>query len=61
MNVDPLFCDVTSDFYFLCANSPALADNNEYDQYIGAYRNACGDCTSPVERMSWGGIKALYR
>ena len=61
IGVDPLFCDVTTDYFFLCANSPALADNNEFDQYIGTYRSACGECNSPVEQVSWGVIKALYR
>lgn len=61
IGVDPLFCDISTDYYFLCANSPGLAENNEYGQFIGVYRSACGDCNSPVQPITWGSLKALYR
>lgn len=61
IGVDPRFCDVSTDYYYLCANSPGLADFNDYGQYIGTYRSACGECSSPVRQVSWGAIKALYR
>jgi len=61
IGVDPRFCDVSTDYYFLCANSPGLAENNEYGQFIGAYLSVCGPCNAPVHQISWGAIKALYR
>jgi len=61
IGVDPRFCDVTTDYYFLCANSPALRGNNEFGKDIGMYLSNCGNCNSPVEQISWGALKALYR
>ncbi len=61
IGVDPLFCDVSTDYYFVCANSMALLANNDFGHNIGTYLSTCGPCTSPVEEISWGAIKALYR
>lgn len=60
---DPKFCDVYGADVSLCGNSPCLPDApmNPYDVLLGALEAGCGDCTSPVEPMSWGAIKALYR
>lgn len=58
---DPLFCDVYDDDYNLCENSPARADNNQWGFLMGSHRQYCDPCTSPVEELSWGAIKAMYR
>jgi predicted outer membrane repeat protein len=58
---DPLFCDVYGDDYNLCQNSPARADNNQWGFLMGSYRQYCDPCTSPVEEVSWGTIKAMFR
>lgn len=60
--VDPLFCGLGEGDVSLCANSPALPGANPWGAQIGAHSVGCGDCAhSPVEPVSWGGIKALYR
>jgi hypothetical protein len=58
---DPLFCDISSHDYTLCANSPCLPDNNIWSVTIGAYGQGCGACDSPAEFTSWGAIKAMFR
>lgn len=58
---DPLFCDVYNDDYNLCENSPARADNNQWGFLMGSQRRYCDPCSSPVERASWGTIKAMFR
>ncbi len=58
---DPLLCDVYTDDYNLCENSPCRSANNEWGFLIGSYRQICDACTSPVKRTSWGAIKAMYR
>jgi hypothetical protein len=35
--------------------------NNPWGVLIGAHGEGCSPCTSPVERVSWGQIKAMYR
>jgi predicted outer membrane repeat protein len=58
---DPLFCDVYSDDYNLCENSPARADNNQWGFLMGSCRQYCPPCSSPVDEVSWGTIKAMFR
>ncbi len=58
---DPLFCDVYDDDYNLCENSPARADNNVWEFLMGSHRQYCDPCVSPVQDVSWGAIKAMYR
>jgi predicted outer membrane repeat protein len=58
---DPLFCDDASDDYFLCADSFAVAENNIWNEQIGAYGAGCDPCDTPVEPTSWARVKALYR
>jgi predicted outer membrane repeat protein len=58
---DPLFCDMLSDDLTLCANSPCLPDGNDCAVLIGAHGQGCLDCLSPVEMISWGAIKAMFR
>jgi predicted outer membrane repeat protein len=59
--VDPLFCDVYSKDFTLCTNSPCLPENNIWGEQVGHFGAGCGDCDSPVEAVSWGAIKAMYR
>ncbi|MCK4681070.1 right-handed parallel beta-helix repeat-containing protein [bacterium] len=59
--VDPLLCGLAEGDYTLCANSPCLPANNEWTEWIGAYDEGCPPCNSPVESVTWGVIKALYR
>lgn len=61
INADPLFCGIDSHDLGLCENSPALPDNNPWGVLIGARAGSCGPCSSPVEEISWGAIKARYR
>jgi len=58
---DPLFCDIAEGDYTLCANSPCLPDSNDCGSLIGAHGQGCPDCGSPVSRLSWGSIKAIFR
>jgi predicted outer membrane repeat protein len=64
IQVDPLFCGVYEGNYYLCDNSPCLADNHPYGFALGAHTapyTACEACAAPVEEVSWGSIKAMYR
>jgi hypothetical protein len=56
---DPLFCGGTDDLT-LCADSPC-AGANPWGEQIGAYGVGCDDCATPVDALSWGRFKALYR
>jgi len=58
---DPLLCGLAESNYTLCANSPCLPDGNDWGVQIGAYGEGCPPCNSPVESVTWGVIKALYR
>ena len=58
---DPLFCDIASNDYSLCTNSPCLPEGNPWGVTIGAHGEGCPSCNTPVESTSWGAIKALYR
>jgi hypothetical protein len=58
---DPLFCDMLSGDFTLCANSRCLPENNDCNVLIGAHGEGCGPCESLVESTSWGAIKAMYR
>jgi len=58
---DPLICDVYEDDLALCLNSPCLPANNPWGVLIGAHDAGCGDCSTLVERVSWGQIKTMYR
>ena len=61
LSVPPLFCDSGSLDFTLCADSPGLPANNDWEESIGAHGLGCDDCGSPVESSSWGAIKAIYR
>jgi hypothetical protein len=60
--LDPLFCDLYADDLRLCANSPCLPghEQNPWGALVGAHGEGCGSCDSPVERVSWGAIKAVF-
>jgi hypothetical protein len=57
--VDPLFCDLEAGDLTLCANSPCLADNNDWLEQVGAYYQGCGNCSAGVVPSSWGRIKSI--
>jgi predicted outer membrane repeat protein len=57
---DPLFCDTSSDDYSHCADSKCLAPNNPWGERVGALGEGCPACETPVERASWGHLKALF-
>jgi len=59
--VDPLFCGMAYYDFSHCANSVCLPGNNGWGESIGALEQGCDACGSPVERTSWGAIKAMYR
>jgi len=63
IDIDPLICDMEGGDARLCSNSPCLggSPDNPWGVHIGALDEGCGDCGSPVETMSWGAIKGLYR
>ncbi len=45
----------------LCSDSPALPENNDWGELVGALGAGCGPCVTAVESLSWGSIKALFR
>ncbi|MCD4690382.1 right-handed parallel beta-helix repeat-containing protein [bacterium] len=62
LNVDPRFCDMPAGDLTLCSNSECVLANNPWGVQVGAHGDgACGECDAPVNAMSWGGIKSLYR
>lgn len=63
VSMEPYYCDFTGQFgydYHVCLTSDILT-LGEGGSIIGAFGGACSDCVSPVEKSSWGAIKALYR
>ena len=58
---DPLFCDVELGNFTLCENSPALPTGNTWQALMGYAGVGCGECDSPVQEKTWGGIKAMFR
>ncbi len=64
LQVDPLFCGVLAGDYYLCDNSPCLEANNPFGYPLGAHASpwtTCEACAAPVQAVSWGSIKAMYR
>ena len=61
MTVNPLFCALTFYDLYLCADSPCLPAFNDCGLLIGAFDEGCVACGTPVDRASWGVIKAMYR
>lgn len=56
---DPLFCDPTGGAYALQDCSPCIGSAHDGGD-IGRYGVGC-QCITPVEQMSWGQIKSLFR
>ncbi len=56
---DPLFCGPGSEDFTLHADSPCAPEHNPDCGLIGAWPVGCEE--TPVERTTWGGIKALFR
>ncbi|MCD4690566.1 right-handed parallel beta-helix repeat-containing protein [bacterium] len=60
--VDPYFCDVYAYSSEVCDESWAFPTMNDWDAwigYVGVGRYA--PCVAPVEELTWGRVKALYR
>jgi len=59
-SLDPKFCYGAAEIvYMIDASSPCAAANNAACGLIGAWDVGCDE--NPVETMSWGRLKALYR
>lgn len=63
---EPYYCDFFGSAgydYHVCMDTPVSPhyQAGEGGVTIGALDAACSGCASPVERSSWGAIKALYR
>lgn len=62
LRLDPLFCGLYSDDFRLCESSECRQINNQWRFLFGATSQYCGGpCTSPVEAISWGSIKAMFK
>jgi predicted outer membrane repeat protein len=62
MGRDPRFCATTPDLdrnWMLQTDSPCLPDSSGCADPMGALTTGCGD--TPVERTSWGRLKARFR
>lgn len=59
--VNPFFCALAWYDLYLCADSQCLPAFNDCMELIGAWPEGCGACSTPVETLSWGAIKAMYR
>lgn len=61
ISADPLFCDATLEDYRLAANSPCapFSPPNPECDLIGAWPVGCG--STPVEAITWGTLKQLFR
>ena len=57
-SLDPELCGIEIADYRLFDTSPCLQVNSPCDWLVGAFDQGCD---SPVEDMSWGRVKALYR
>ncbi|MFH1866163.1 MAG: right-handed parallel beta-helix repeat-containing protein [Candidatus Eisenbacteria bacterium] len=55
---DPEFCDRDSADYRLFDTSPCLATESPCEQQVGRWGQGCDD---PVEEMSWGRVKGMWR
>lgn len=58
---NPLFCDPENGDFTLSSQSPCLPGTppNPECTLIGAWEEGCD--VTPISRMSWGGIKSIYR
>lgn len=59
---DPLFCGLEAGDYRLCENSICLMANHPDGVNVGYFTTpGCAACGAPVESVSWGAVKAMYR
>jgi len=58
---NPLLCDISARDVRLCADSPCQPSGNDWSELVGCYGQGCPPCGSPVETISWGAIKAIFR
>ncbi len=56
---DPLFCGPESEDFTLHADSPCAPEHNPECGLIGSWPVGCEE--TPVEKTSWGAVKALFR
>jgi hypothetical protein len=61
LNVNPLFCDIDEYDLTLCADSACLPALNDCNELMGVWPEGCPECGQPVESVSWGAIKGMYR
>ncbi len=59
--VNPLFCEVATHDYTLCADSQCLPEVNSWGELVGASDAGCAACDTPVREASWGSLKGLFR
>jgi hypothetical protein len=60
--VDPLICGIGTGDLFLCADSECVVcPENPWGEHVGALGVGCPTCSSAVEPLSWGRLKALFR
>jgi len=57
---DPRFCDLPNGDLTIHEESPCMPGNNPWGELVGAHEMGC-EGTVPVEDVSWGAIKAMYR
>ena len=57
-SLDPELCDINDADYRLFDTSPCLAANSPCGTPVGRYNQGCD---SPVEGMSWGRVKGMWR
>ena len=62
LETDPLFCADLEDDFTVCADSPALPENNDDCDLVGAYGEGCPPCGPvAVETLTWSRLKTVYR
>ncbi len=63
VSIEPYYCDFTGAAgydYHVCYTSD-IVSLGDGGTPIGAYGGGCTNCVAPVQRATWGAIKALYR
>lgn len=58
-SLPPEYCDPANGDFRVSADSPLLPGNSPCGEQVGAFPAGCP--ATPVERSSWGSIKARYR
>jgi predicted outer membrane repeat protein len=60
ISADPMFCDAPSGDFTVAEESPCAPSANPCGQLVGAHGIGCSGAT-PVESVSWGMVKSLFR